>query len=75
MTASLVAAVIRRICANAEEKEVPVAVNGSTFLLNRTIREEFLKCLNELAGGDFGFKLISRDDDTLVGSAAAAFLG
>lgn len=75
MTASLVAAVIRRICADAEEKEVPVAVNGSTFLLNRTIREEFVKCLNELAGSDFGFKLISRDDDTLVGSAAAAFLG
>ena len=74
LTAALVAAVIKKITYETGST-VTVAVNGSTIRLNRNIRGEFEKWLRELLGENGSFTITEREDDTLVGSAAAAFCG
>ncbi len=75
LSASLVAAVVRRMIENGAQTPVPVAVNGSTLLLNRCILERFRSEMSDALGGDSGFELVRNDSDTLIGSAAATFLG
>ena len=74
MTSALVAAVIKRIKENGFEGPVPVAVNGSTVLLNELILGSFTEGLRRYAGED-AFRIVTTENDTLFGSAAAAFLG
>ena len=74
MTAALVATVIKRIKENGFQGAVPVAVNGSTVLLNEHILGSFTDGLEKYAGAD-SFRIVTMDNDTLFGSAAAAFLG
>ena len=74
MTGALVAAVIRRIKENGYEGAVPVAVNGSTILLNELIMGAFRKGLDKYAG-EGSYRIVTMENDTLFGSAAAAFLG
>ena len=74
MTSALVAAVIKRIKENGFDGPVPVAVNGSTVLLNELILGSFTEGLRRYAGEN-AFRIVTTENDTLFGSAAAAFLG
>jgi hexokinase len=75
LVAALVAAVVRRIRDNGEEGTTDIAVDGSTIRLNRYILEEFKKELDSLLADPDMYRLVMHDDDTIIGSAAAAFLG
>ena len=66
--------VIRRIRENGYQGAVPVAVNGSTVLLNELILNSFTEGLEKYTGAD-AFRIVTMENDTLFGSAAAAFLG
>ena len=75
LVAALVAAVVRRIRDNGGEGTTDIAVDGSTIRLNRYILEEFKKELDGLLEDPDMYRLVMHDDDTIIGSAAAAFLG
>ena len=75
LVACLVAAVVRRIRDNGGEGTADIAVDGSTIRLNGCILNEFREWLDRLLGDPEAYRLIMQDDDTIIGSAAAAFLG
>jgi len=74
MAAALAAAVIKKMDTE-KGTAVPLAVNGSTLLLNSSIYEEFTSVLAGLLGGRDRFRIMTGENDTIAGSAAAAFLG
>ena len=74
ITACLVASVMRRMRENGSDGVLPLAVNGSTLLLNSVIRSEFTDTLDSIPGVG-RYRLIASDDDTILGTAAASFLG
>ena len=75
LVACLVSAVVKRIRSNGGEGTTDIAVDGSTICLNSMILEEFTEWLDMLLGDPAAYRLIMQDDDTIIGSAAAAFLG
>ena len=75
LVACLVAAVVKRIRNNGGKGVTDIAVDGSTICLNSMVLDEVTEWLNGLLGDPAAYRLIMRDDDTIIGSAAAAFLG
>lgn len=74
LVAANLAAVLIKMRKNGIEGSIPVSENGTTFQKALPLRETCLAELEKFADETGPYHLVVRDDDTLIGSAASAFL-
>ena len=74
LVAANLASVLIKMRRNGAEGSIPISENGTTFQKALPLREACLKELSRFTGKTGEYHLVTREDDTLVGSAAAAFL-
>ena len=74
LVAANLAAVLIKMRRNGTEGSIPVSENGTTFQKALPLRVRCLEELEKFSEKTGPYHLVTRDDDTLIGSAASAFL-
>ncbi|MDO5137130.1 MAG: hypothetical protein Q4D71_01610 [Oscillospiraceae bacterium] len=74
LVAANLAAVLIKMRRSGTEGSIPVSENGTTFQKALPLRECCLSELEKFIEKTGPYHLVTRDDDTLIGSAASAFL-
>lgn len=74
LIAANLAAVLIRMRRSGTQGEIPIAENGTTFQKALPLRKTCMKELQLFTDETGPYRFVSMEDDTLVGTAAAAFL-